>query len=508
MIPSIRSRITIGLLSTTLFSLLLLGGLFLVFLRGYTRNLSRDYLEQKAVQLLEEFRRQRDNANDPNLSTLDNQILRRLLSREQEQSQLQFRILDESGQVTDSILFQRNSGRPTMPLHDFLFDQLGPAMHRSRNSSDQPLGSNPTRSDGSRLVVPLSPLPGSPALELLSETTFLDRIQKDALVGYSAAAGLSLLLASIMALVITRNIANPLLSLKTRVEEFSLKTSPHEDPPNPGTAFILKNPGSREVEQLSIGFSAMADGLAQKYRELQQERDSLKYFLADASHELRTPLTAGLAFTELLRKELMNYSTHTSSGDSQELLSDLENQLFRMRGIVENLLTLSRLDAGISPIPKEPFDLLHTITTVQHEFTATHSKIGPEDISSQVSALPDLEPWGNPQIITQLLTILLDNAYRYGAPPVQISAWYDPQAGAVMIQVLDHGPGVEPGEEEKITQRFFRGAAGTASNQGLGLGLSIARSLTQSMGGDLLVNPHTNTTGLCIRFLFPTQPRP
>jgi two-component system, OmpR family, sensor histidine kinase KdpD len=153
--------------------------------------------------------------------------------------------------------------------------------------------------------------------------------------------------------------------------------------------------------------------------------------------------------------------------------------------MVANLLALSRLEADAWRSQRE-------LASVPELVGAAFDACRPEDRPRiHVTLDPSLpEVWLDPVQIAEALGSLLDNALRYSPPdsPVELRASRD--EGAVVLEVLDRGPGLPVGEEERVFERFYR-APGLheSARPGMGLGLSIARGLVEAHGGQLTARP-------------------
>jgi signal transduction histidine kinase len=202
--------------------------------------------------------------------------------------------------------------------------------------------------------------------------------------------------------------------------------------------------------------------LVQRGREVEQ-RERL---IADASHELRSPLAA-------MRAEL---DVAIDAGEpSVEVLESAREEVGRLSRIVDDLLTLARLDAGAVVVSREPVAL----RGVAIEVAGALAPLGvPIEVSgANATALADREH------MRRALRAVVDNAVKAGGP-VTIDVWQrDRHAG---LAVTDSGPGVPAAQRERIFERFARLDAARGRG-GSGLGLAIARELVEASGGTLFV---------------------
>ncbi len=240
------------------------------------------------------------------------------------------------------------------------------------------------------------------------------------------------------------------------------------------TVEVAPDPRRDEVGDLTRAFATMQGRL----REQEQAR---RAFVSTASHELRTPVTSLRLMLELLREEIGRESPPSSEQVRAQLL-DAADQAERLGRLTDELLDLSRLDAGV-PLARELVDVRSVSRSVAHELDARAREAGRtlvvDDGRAPVWAVAD------PGATAQIVRILLDNALRYApaGTPVRIEVGGD-GADACTVRVRDAGPGVPPAEREAIFERFHRGAA-TSGTTGFGLGLAIGRELARRMGGEL-----------------------
>jgi signal transduction histidine kinase len=241
-----------------------------------------------------------------------------------------------------------------------------------------------------------------------------------------------------------------------------------------------------ELGRLVVTLNAMFERLETMYHRLQQSYELQRRFVSDASHELRTPLTTIRGNAELLLKV---QNAHTDPALMSEALSDITDEACRLTRLVEDLLVLARADAGFMP-EKEPVPLGELLQGVARKarFLAHDQAVVVEE-----GYPPGAWVAVNSDYFSQLMFILLDNAFKYSPPgsTVELSASVPPPGdiapggqGWVAITVADQGPGIAPGEEQRIFDRFYR-SADTRGQEGSGLGLSIARWIIDRHGGSI-----------------------
>jgi K+-sensing histidine kinase KdpD len=241
-----------------------------------------------------------------------------------------------------------------------------------------------------------------------------------------------------------------------------------------------------ELLQLVAERVAIAIERAQLHEELIQ-LDQLKLnFVAIASHELRTPATSvyGVLKTLSERGEALNEELR------EELLRVGVEQGERLRSLLEELLDLSRLDARAITVEPRPVVLKSALSDVVHGALASSDAVE-LDIPDDLAAVVD------PVVLERVISNLVANAVRYGAPPIRIVA--QQRDRHLRVAVEDAGPGVPKDLEGRIFDRFARGGG----ESGHGLGLAIARAYAQAHGGDLIYD--ARPSGARFELLIPQE---
>ncbi len=219
------------------------------------------------------------------------------------------------------------------------------------------------------------------------------------------------------------------------------------------------------------------------------ELDRMKTELVDiVTHELRTPLTAVLAATEgVQRPELRE--------NHAELLQIIDRNARYLASMIEDLVISSRLERGRTATSLGPVDVSEVARMVAANFEISER---PVLVQAPLSA-PIL---ANADSVRRILENLVDNAHKYGRPPVRVEV--EPGLGGVTIWVVDSGPGIAPENRQLIFQRFSR-LGPHRGKPGLGLGLPIVRGLAESFGGSVTVED-APTGGCAFKVVLPACP--
>jgi heavy metal sensor kinase len=246
--------------------------------------------------------------------------------------------------------------------------------------------------------------------------------------------------------------------------------------------------GIAEIRDHRIAVPAVRDELSHLARtlnamldRLQQGVQSREQLIADASHELRAPLAAMRSELEVsLRHDALPARAHA-------VLSSARDEVVRMGWIVENLLTLARVDEGGLGLLVAPQDLAEVAQAAVRTHRLAAEAAGVEICVEGDAGLID----GDRHRLQQVISNLLDNAIRL-APrdsTASVSLWRS--ATEAGFTVSDDGPGVPPEERERIFERFARRDRARARGTGAGLGLAICKEIVRAHGGRIWVDGRT-----------------
>lgn len=235
--------------------------------------------------------------------------------------------------------------------------------------------------------------------------------------------------------------------------------------------------GRDAMGRMSAAVNTMADRLTGQISELEQANESQRRFVSDVAHELRTPTAALLASAEALE--------HPETRDEAAVL--VAPQLRRLASLTEDLLEISRMDAGQAPVVRSRIDLMDLIAEVIAESGA------PADVDVDGPAPVQIST--DPARLRVVVRNLVANALQHGAPPVTITV--EQKAGGVAISVHDCGTGVPAGLRERVFDRFVRGDA-ARHGPSSGLGLAIAAENARLLGGGLTLEEDGRTFRLVL----------
>ncbi len=232
-----------------------------------------------------------------------------------------------------------------------------------------------------------------------------------------------------------------------------------------------------ELGRLTQTINAMIGRLERSFAEIRR-------FTADASHELRTPLTALRTQVEVALGQSL------TPGEQQQLLSNVLEELVWMSRLTEQLLTLSRTDAGVEQFPLVPLSLDSVVAGVVETMRPLAES---KQILLQLDAKGPIQVAGDEGPLRRLFINLLDNALKYTPAGGIVSVQVSVRGQAVTVAVSDTGIGIPPEHLPHVFERFYRvDRARTRAEGGTGLGLSIAQSIVQAHAGTIEI---TSTLG-------------
>jgi two-component system sensor histidine kinase KdpD len=197
--------------------------------------------------------------------------------------------------------------------------------------------------------------------------------------------------------------------------------------------------------------------------------------LAAVSHDLRTPLAVALASVSSLRSEDVEFSAE----DQRELLATAEESLDKLTRLVENLLDMSRLQAGALTLDLQPTALDEVYSTALDSLSGLDAEpVSASGLESAPQVLAD------PPLLERVLANLIANGVRHTPEGTPVLLTASTHGDRVELRVVDRGQGLPPEDRDRIFQPFQR-LGDTDNGAGVGLGLALSRGLAEAMGGTL-----------------------
>ncbi|MGK4585018.1 HAMP domain-containing sensor histidine kinase [Kitasatospora sp. HPMI-4] len=295
----------------------------------------------------------------------------------------------------------------------------------------------------------------------------LDREQAatSALLAAAAGAGVfAAVLAAVLALLAARQVLRPIRALRNAayaLAQGQLDTR-------------LAVSGHDELAQLSKTFNHTARTLRGTIEELRAVEAQARRFAADVSHELRTPLAAMVAVTDILDEDAEHLPADTASA-----LRMISSETGRLTRLVNDLIEISRMDAGAAPLRTEDVDASAAVRDTLD--LRGWSQIIELDLPTALPARLDARRFD------VIVANLVGNALRHGRPPVRLTLTTGgPQPYAdLVLTVTDRGPGIPPAELPHLFDRFYKADKARTRSEGSGLGLAIAQENARLHGGTI-----------------------
>jgi len=215
-------------------------------------------------------------------------------------------------------------------------------------------------------------------------------------------------------------------------------------------------------------------------------------FVANASHELRTPLASIIGYLETLRDAEVDAPTR------ERFFGVMETEARRLQALIEDLMSLSRIEAEKNDLPHDQVDLAAVASSVTKDAGALHgaARVRIETAAQQTTIA------GDRRQLEQLVRNLVDNALKYGDSDKPVTVTVADEASGVVLRVVDRGPGIAREHLPHLTRRFYRTDPGRSRlSGGTGLGLAIVKHITERHRGQLDIHSELgHGTTVTVRF--------
>jgi two-component system phosphate regulon sensor histidine kinase PhoR len=222
-------------------------------------------------------------------------------------------------------------------------------------------------------------------------------------------------------------------------------------------------------------------------------------FVANASHELRTPLAAIKGFLETLQDPKAGKDDETRA----RFLTIMYNEADRMQRLIEDLMSLSRIEAEKFELPSDPIDLSELVKEARDFYINSRGKKAKEIQVHMPDEMPLIH--GDRAQLAQVVNNLLSNAFKYGKKGTPVTINVAPnQAGTMLyLAISDQGDGIAPEHIPRLTERFYRVDKGRSKSiGGTGLGLAIVKHISERHGGRMEINSEVGR-GTTVSVLLP-----
>ena len=239
---------------------------------------------------------------------------------------------------------------------------------------------------------------------------------------------------------------------------------------------LLSKHGKTEIGRLNNALNSMLDSIEGAVSGRDKTLQQMRRFVSDASHELRTPLVTVRGYAELYRMGAI-----TKKQDVAEAMQRIESEAVRMTGLVESLLTLTRMDESGN------LDLVETDLAKLADLVIKDASVANQEVKFRVDRLgKDFGAEVDSDRVKQVLTNLVANASRFAPAGSEVSIEIEAAVQNLNIKVIDHGEGIPEPLRTKVFERFYRAdSSRNRSTGGSGLGLAIAKSIISAHHGKI-----------------------
>jgi len=322
--------------------------------------------------------------------------------------------------------------------------------------------------DINRLTAVLADATTAKADDLIAENASASAGSRNLVIGVATGA---LVLALLLGLVLSWSVVGPIQRIDARLETIAAGDfSGHVDVAN-----------RDELGALAANVNRMNDELDRLYDELETASRHKSEFLASMSHELRTPLNAIIGFSQVLRERMFG----DLNEKQEEYLDDILVSAYHLLSLINDVLDLSKVEAGQIELEIAPFSLRDTL---ESGVVMVRERAGDEGVRVELSADQSIDPVeGDERRIRQVVFNLLANAVKFTPEGGAVDVSASRLNGEVRVSVSDTGPGVALGDRERIFEEFQQTDVGLALAEGTGLGLALSKRLVELHGGRIWV---------------------
>ena len=300
--------------------------------------------------------------------------------------------------------------------------------------------------------------------ELIARNASSFQNSRNLVIGVAVGA---IVLALLLGFVLAWSVIGPIQRIDTRLAAIaSGDFSGHVDVEN-----------RDELGALAVNVNRMNDELRRLYTQLEETSRHKSEFLASMSHELRTPLNAIIGFSQVLREEMFGPVNEKQA----EYLDDIVSSGNHLLSLINDVLDLSKVEAGQVELEVEPFSLREAL---ERGVVIVREQATEEGVQVELSAGPEVDVVeGDERRIKQVIFNLLSNAVKFTPAGGEVEVTAARVNGEVRVSVADTGPGIAQGDHERIFGEFQQAEAGLDQSEGTGLGLALSKRLVELHGG-------------------------
>lgn len=268
------------------------------------------------------------------------------------------------------------------------------------------------------------------------------------------------------------------------------------------TQRVKSRPPSTEVGSLALSLNSMLTQVEQSFEARELSEQKIRRFISDASHELRTPLAAISGYCELY------FMGGVPEERVKEVMGRIQSESSRMSHLVEDLLTLARLDEG-RPLDIENIDLVKLADNSAFDLQALDPtrSVALQSLSGHKPPMTLVVPADRDRI-QQVFTNIIGNIVRYTPEGSPIEIALGTIKEHAVVEFRDHGPGIDDEDRSRVFERFYRSDTSRArTNGGSGLGLAIIAGILTAHRGTAELRK-TKGGGLTVRITLPAESTP
>jgi len=419
------------------------------------RNPAEARQEVERLRLVSTIIIQRSDEIALSSSTRSEQRWQGIIERADESLNVRIAIFNSTGAL---VMDSRADRTSPLPSGSFLLERRPNKLPAFRDDEEKIwlYTVRPMR-NGSYLVV-MSPRPETPVFSIL-RNEFVSQ--------YFRGIVLALILSLLAAFWIARWITAPL-------ERMAVSARSLTD----GGFQKMPLEGPREVQVLITTINEMGE-------QIEVSRKSQRDFIANVSHDLKTPLTSIQGFAQAILDGTANDTT-----SFRKAAGVIYEEAGRMYQMVLDLLDLARMDSGIAEFRNDPVDIDDLLQKVVDKFIP-QAKEAQVELLYRNEVIPMCR--GDADKLTQVFSNILDNAIKYSPPAGQVVLTSRFSDSWLEVQISDTGPGITPGEFERVFDRFYQMDKSRHGNKhGVGLGLAIAREIVIAHSGSISVINRAN----------------
>lgn len=289
---------------------------------------------------------------------------------------------------------------------------------------------------------------------------------------------IGLLVAFVLAFLISRSIARPLQNLVGAVQAVERGQYDHAVPEE----------GVQEMRELAHAFNKMS-------AEVQRTQNAQRDFLANVSHDLKTPLASIQGYAQAINEGVVKDPT-----DAARIIHEEAARLNRMVGELTDLI---RLEAGGMPFRMVTLDFGALVHAISERLQVVAAR-KPVTMTVQLERVPAIR--GDGDRLAQVVTNLISNALKYTPQGGRVSVSLQARANGVLLRVQDNGMGIPSGDLERIFERFYQVDKARGSQRGTGLGLAIVREIVQAHNGTITAESAGIEQGATFNIFLPLLP--